>query len=45
MSNPHLLPIQEEESPNKFRDDPADNISVFSIREEEVCLHPEHGSQ
>jgi hypothetical protein len=44
-SNPHLLPIQEEESPTKLRDDPADNISVFSIREEDACLHPDQFPQ
>lgn len=33
-SNPRLLPILEEESPNKLKqEEGSDNISVFNIRE------------
>lgn len=40
-SSPRLLPIQEEESPHKGRDDPTDNISVFNIREGSAVALPE----
>lgn len=33
LSNPRLLPIQEEESPRKQREDPAEGVSAFSGEE------------